>query len=79
MTAVLRAYRLVLRNRPLTRLLAGEFVSSIGDWLYFSPSSARLRSLEQPAGPGIVGAARILPYVFLSIPAGSSRTATTGA
>jgi hypothetical protein len=34
MIAVLRAYRLLLGNRPLSRLLAGEFVSSIGDWLY---------------------------------------------
>ena len=30
----LRAYRALLRNRPLVRLLGGEFVSSIGDWLY---------------------------------------------
>ena len=31
---VIDAYRRVLRNGPLTRLLIGEFVSSIGDWLY---------------------------------------------
>ena len=34
MRGVLEAYRRVLRNRPLSRLLLGEFVSSIGDWLY---------------------------------------------
>ena len=27
---ILNAYRRLLRNRPLARLLAGEFVSSIG-------------------------------------------------
>ena len=31
---VIAAYRRVLRNGPLARLLFGEFVSSIGDWLY---------------------------------------------
>ena len=31
---VLRTYRELLRNGPLARLLVGEFVSSIGDWLY---------------------------------------------
>jgi hypothetical protein len=30
----LAAYRGPLANRPLTKLLAGEFVSSIGDWIY---------------------------------------------
>src|SRR5664280_2054409 len=34
MVAVLSAYRSLLRNRPLAWLLGGEFVSSIGDWLY---------------------------------------------
>jgi len=71
MTAVLRAYRLVLRNRPLTRLLAGEFVSSIGDWLYLLAILLLVYEVSNnPLVLGIVGAARILPYVFLSIPAG---------
>ena len=30
----LRVYRELLQNRPLSRLLLGEFVSGIGDWLY---------------------------------------------
>lgn len=30
----LRVYRELLGNRPLIRLLVGEFVSGIGDWLY---------------------------------------------
>ena len=71
MTAVFRAYRLLLRNRPLTRLLAGEFVSSIGDWLYLLAILILVYEVSNdPLVLGIVGAARVLPYVFLSIPAG---------
>ena len=29
----LRVYRGLLANRPLTKLLTGEFISGIGDWL----------------------------------------------
>ncbi len=32
--AVLATYRRVFSNPALARLLAGEFISSIGDWLY---------------------------------------------
>jgi MFS family permease len=67
----LAAYRRLLENRPLSRLLAGEFVSSVGDWLYLV---ALLIVVYQESGDpvllGIVGAARVLPYVILSIPAG---------
>ena len=31
---MLATYRRLLRNPALSRLLAGEFVSGIGDWLY---------------------------------------------
>jgi MFS family permease len=71
MRVVLAAYRRLLRNGPLTRLLAGEFISSIGDWLYLVALLIIL--YERTADPvllGVVGAARVLPYVFLSIPAG---------
>jgi MFS family permease len=55
----------------LTRLLVGEFVSSIGDWLYLV---ALLVVVERVSGDplllGVVGAARVLPYVVLSVPAG---------
>ena len=69
--AVLRAYRLLLRNRPLARLLGGEFVSSIGDWLYLVAILILVYEVSRdPVVLGIVGAARVLPYVFLSIPAG---------
>ncbi len=70
MTAV-RAYRALLTNGPLVRLLGGEFVSSIGDWLYLV--ALLIVVYQQSADPlllGIVGAARVLPYVLLSIPAG---------
>ena len=71
MTAVLRAYRLLLRNRPLTRLLVGEFVSSIGDWLYLVAILILVYDVSNdPLVLGLVGAARVLPYVILSIPAG---------
>ena len=65
------AYRRVLRNGPLTRLLIGEFVSSIGDWLYLVALLVVIWDLtNDPLVLGIVGAARILPYIVLSIPAG---------
>lgn len=70
--SLLRTYRdLLRRNGALSRLLFGEFVSSIGDWLYLV---AILVVVYQEGGSpvllGIVGAARILPYVLLSVPAG---------
>jgi len=68
---VLAVYRRVLANRDLSRLMFGEFVSSIGDWLYLV--ALLIVIYEQAADPvvlGIVGAARVLPYIVLSIPAG---------
>ena len=68
---MLRAYRLLLRNRPLARLLGGEFISAIGDWLYLVAILILVYEVSRdPVVLGIVGATRILPYVFLSIPAG---------
>jgi MFS family permease len=69
---VIAAYRRVLGNGALTRLLFGEFVSSIGDWLYLV--ALLVLVWNATAGDtvvlGLIGAARILPYVLLSIPAG---------
>jgi len=66
-----RAYRALLANPALTKLLAGEFVSSIGDWLYLVALLIVVyRDSADPVLLGIVGAARILPYVLLSVPAG---------
>jgi len=71
MANLLHAYRGLLRNGPLTRLLAGEFVSSIGDWLYLvAILILAFEVSKDPVVLGIVGAARVLPYVVLSIPAG---------
>jgi MFS family permease len=69
--AVTEAYGRVLRDRQLSRLLAGEFVSSIGDWLYLVAILVLLYERTQDAVLlGLVGAARVLPYIVLSIPAG---------
>ena len=67
----LATYRGLLTNRPLTLLLGGEFVSAIGDWLYYV--AILIVIYEVTADPlvlGLFGAVRIIPYVFLSIPAG---------
>ncbi len=59
------------RNRALARLLAGEFISGIGDWLYLVAVLVVVYSeSNSPVLLGVVGAARILPYVLLSVPAG---------
>jgi MFS family permease len=66
-----RAYRALLTNGSLTRLLVGEFVSSIGDWLYLVALLVVVYARTQdPVLLGIVGATRVLPYVLLSVPAG---------
>src|SRR5688500_8641332 len=59
------------RNGALARLLAGEFISGIGDWLYLVAVLVVVYAeSNSPVLLGIVGAARILPYVLLSVPAG---------
>ena len=69
--SVLAAYRQLFRNGPLIRLLFGEFVSSIGDWLYLVALLVVVyQASSDPILLGVVGAARVLPYVLLSIPAG---------
>ncbi len=65
------AYRGVLGNSSLVRLFAGEFISGIGDWLYLVALLVIVYNESQdPLLLGIVGAARIIPYVLLSVPAG---------
>ena len=69
--SALAAYRRVLRNRPLSTLLGGEFVSGIGDWLYIVAILVVIyRETQDAAALGLFGAARVLPYILLSIPAG---------
>jgi MFS family permease len=69
--AGLRVYRELLGNRPLSRLLLGEFVSGIGDWLYIIAIFVVIyRESGDPALVGVFGGIRLLPYVILSVPAG---------
>lgn len=64
-------YRRVLSNSNLARLLAGEFVSSIGDWLYLVALLIVVYEVSRdPVALGLVGAARIVPFLVLAIPAG---------
>ena len=68
---VVAAYRRVLTNGPLTRLLIGEFVSSIGDWLYLVAMLVLIwNEASDPLVLGLIGAARVVPYIVLSVPAG---------
>jgi MFS family permease len=68
---IVRAYRGLLVDGALIRLLFGEFVSSIGDWLYLVALLVIVYDRSKdPVLLGIVGAARVLPYVLLSVPAG---------
>jgi MFS family permease len=67
----LRVYRELLQNRPLSRLLLGEFVSGIGDWLYIIAIFVVIyRESGDAALVGAFGGVRLLPYVVLSVPAG---------
>lgn len=64
-------YRRLFRNRPLVRLLLGEFVSSIGDWLYLVVLLVLVYDVaKDPLLLGLIGGGRILPYALLSVPAG---------
>ena len=67
----LRVYRGLLANRPLTKLLVGEFISGIGDWLYIVAIFVVIyRETNDAVAVGLFGALRLLPYIFLSVPAG---------
>ena len=70
--SLVRSYRDLFRRNPaLAQLLAGEFISGIGDWLYLVAILVVVYAeSNSPVLLGIIGAARILPYVLLSVPAG---------
>ncbi|MFI5226100.1 MAG: MFS transporter, partial [Candidatus Limnocylindrales bacterium] len=69
--AILRAYASLRVDGALVRLLVGEFISSIGDWLYLVAILVVVYERSNDAALlGIVGAARVLPYVIFSVPAG---------
>ena len=68
---MLTAYRRVFANSRLARLMAGEFISSVGDWLYMVAMLVVVYEQSHDAlALGLVGAARIAPYLILSVPAG---------
>src|SRR6476646_8508804 len=68
---MLIAYRRVFANSRLARLMVGEFVSSVGDWLYLVAMLIVVyEQSHDPLALGLVGAARIAPYLILSVPAG---------
>ncbi len=68
---MLTAYRRVFANSRLARLMVGEFVSSVGDWLYLVAMLVVVYEQSHDAfALGLVGAARIAPYLILSVPAG---------
>ncbi len=68
---MIAAYRTIAGNRNLLRLFAGEFVSNIGDWLYLVALLVVVyRESSDPFLLGLIGGARIIPYVVLSVPAG---------
>jgi Major Facilitator Superfamily/Cyclic nucleotide-binding domain len=68
---VVATYRDLLANRNLTRLLGGEFVSAIGDWLYIVALLVVIYAeTGDPLILGLFGAVRTLPYIVLSVPAG---------
>ncbi len=68
---MIAAYRTVAGNRRLLRLFTGEFVSNIGDWLYLVALLVIVyRESSDPFLLGVIGGARIIPYILLSVPAG---------
>jgi DHA3 family macrolide efflux protein-like MFS transporter len=68
---MITAYRTIAGNRNLLRLFFGEFVSGIGDWLYLVALLVIVyRESADPFLLGVIGGARIIPYVLLSVPAG---------
>src|SRR3954470_23663306 len=68
---MLTAYRRVFANSRLARLMVGEFVSSVGDWLYLVAMLIVVyEQLHDPLALGRVGPPRVAPYLILSVPAG---------
>ena len=67
----LAAYRQLLGNGPLMRLLIGEAISGVGDWLYIVAIFVVIYEQSGSAAlVGAFGAIRLIPYIVLSVPAG---------
>lgn len=64
--------RRLAENRPLTALVLANGISSVGDWLYLTAIPVLVyRETEDLALVGLAAAARLLPWLLLSIPAGA--------
>jgi predicted MFS family arabinose efflux permease len=63
--------RQLAANRPLAALVVANGVSAIGDWLYLTVIPLLVyRETEDAALVGLAAAARLLPWLLLSLPAG---------
>jgi len=59
-------------NWPLSALVLANGISAIGDWLYLTAIPVLVyRETEDAALVGLAAAARLLPWLLLSLPAGA--------
>src|SRR3972149_1669647 len=71
MAGTLTTYRRLIANPPLARMLGGVFFATVGDWIYLVALLIIVYAQSHsPLLLGLVGAGRIAPYAFLSLPAG---------
>src|SRR3989304_8415583 len=71
MAGTLVTYRRLIANPPLARMLGGVFFATVGDWIYLVALLIIVYAQSHsPLLLGLVGAGRIAPYAFLSLPAG---------
>jgi predicted MFS family arabinose efflux permease len=66
-------------NRPLLALVVANGISAIGDWLYLTAIPVLVyRETEDPTLVGLAAAARLVPWLLLSIPAGAVADRVSG-
>src|SRR3990172_8389663 len=71
MAGTLFTYRRLIATPPLARMLGGVFFATVGDWIYLVALLIIVYAQsDSPLLLGLVGAGRIAPYAFLSLPAG---------
>jgi MFS family permease len=64
--------RRLTANRSLTAVVLANGISSVGDWLYLTVLPVLVfRETGDAALVGLVGAARLVPWLLLSVPAGA--------
>ena len=66
---------LIRGNRNFRNLLAGQFISELGNWFNFIASLGLVRVVSDasPVVAGILFAARLVPFAFASPIAGTRR------